>query len=74
MSRILNKSQAEAVAQAMSQMNNLGGMYRFAVDFGTFRVKFLTGVGVTVSGGEDEEYAPETYANQTEFFEAYGLS
>jgi hypothetical protein len=73
MSRILNKSQAEAVAQAMSQMNNLGGMFRFAVDFGTFSVKFLTGEGVKVSGGDDE-YNVETYISQTEFFEAYGLS
>jgi hypothetical protein len=66
---ILNQAQAKAIANAISELNNIGAT-ALEIDAKDFVVK-CPGNSVVVRGGDNER---EFYLNQSNFFEAYGLN
>ena len=66
---ILTQSQANAIAQAISELNNIGAS-ALEIDGKDFVVKCPEN-SVVVRGGENER---EFYLNQSDFLAAYGLN
>lgn len=74
MSKILSKVQAEAIAKAMSEMNNIGAVIS-DIDHSAFDLKVRDG-RIAIRGSSDDFSVPvqrENYESQFDFCSAYGL-
>ena len=67
---ILSQAQANGVAQALSELNNIGAAVIGSIKLNGVVMSMWSDGDCCVSFGDD----CEVYANQSEFFSAYGLN